>query len=90
MFKQLTAALAALTLSSAPGLAWSEATRLNASHQHLWETMESKGVWTFVNPAKACQDSDKDIDGAYFYSKDAGYPILGVCQDNQVSLTDHY
>ena len=83
MFKQITTTLAALAFSATPTLAWSEATRLDAQHQYLWDTMESKGVWGFVNPEKVCQDPNRDIDGAYFYSREAQHPILVVCQDNR-------
>ena len=83
MLKRITTALVAALSLSAPAMAWSEATQLDPAHQVLWETLESKGVWTFVNPEKVCQDPEKDPDGAYFYAPKAGRPILIVCQDNR-------
>lgn len=86
MLKRITsAAIAALALS-APVIA--APAGLDQQHQYLWDTLEEKGVWGFVNPEQVCQDPNRDLDGAYFYSPSVDRPILVVCQDNRTKVDE--
>lgn len=85
MFKRLLATtLAALSVGSvAQASAPPQPTKLDAAHTQLWNTLQAQGVRVFVNPPPVCNDPKSKYMGVYFYSRSAGYPILGVCQDNR-------
>ena len=83
MLKRITTAIAALALS-APAMAYP--TGLDQNHQYLWNTLQSKGVVTYINPKEICQQPDKDVDGAYFYAEQADLAVLVVCQDNRTKV----
>lgn len=84
MLKRITtAALAALAIVTPVMADTGKGRYLDPAHKHLWNTLEAKGVWLFINPKEACQDPKRDPDGVYFYARRAGKPILAVCQDNR-------
>ena len=57
MLKRITSAIAALALA-APAMATDPAL-LDAKHERLWDTMESKGLWAYVNQPQVCEDPEK-------------------------------
>ena len=81
MLKRLASALVATVAFGTPMLAAPEA--LDRSHSHLWDVLESQGVWMFVNPDFACKDQEVDLSGAYFYSEQYQVPVMVICQDNR-------
>lgn len=74
--KLATAALTTLTAAAfvaTPALAGNNGTF--EEHQALWNTIQSVGVSTHINPAEICKDG---LDGAYISSIKA----MVICQDN--------
>lgn len=84
MLKRIAAALATTIAFSGPVQAAPQG--LNASHLHLWNSLERQGVAIFINPNLACEGQELDLDGAYFYVESENLPVLFVCQDNRTGV----